>query len=80
MWYIGTIKRYCSKIHDCPEKSGREGEYMLAELERFYADYCSSIRREADALRGKMTDMTGGRVKFDKIREIYFVDKEAFQG
>lgn len=26
---------------------------MLAELERFYADYCSSIRREADALRGE---------------------------
>ncbi len=32
---------------------------MLAELEQFYADYCSSIREEADTLRGeKMPPIT----------------------
>ncbi|MCI8286189.1 MAG: YigZ family protein [Lachnospiraceae bacterium] len=63
--------------------------YLLgsAGIEPDAADYGENVvlrltvpAEEADALRGKMTDMTGGRVKFDKIREIYFVDKEAFQG
>ncbi|MCI8799899.1 MAG: YigZ family protein [Lachnospiraceae bacterium] len=63
--------------------------YLLgsAGIEPDAADYGENVvlrltvpQEEADALRGKMTDMTGGRVKFDIIREIYFVDKEAFQG
>ena len=57
---------------------------MLAELERFYADYCSSIRREADALRGEQMppvteelfaiyENTGNRLKYESV---YFLRRK----
>ena len=57
---------------------------MLAELERFYADYCSSIRREADALRGEKVpavteelfaiyENTGNRLKYESV---YFLRRK----
>ena len=57
---------------------------MLAELERFYADYCSSIRREADALRGEkmpavteelfaIYENTGNRLTYEGV---YFLRRK----
>lgn len=63
--------------------------YLLgsAGIEPDAADYGEKVvlrltlpSEEADILCGKMTDMTNGRVKFDKVREVYFIDKEDFQG
>lgn len=63
--------------------------YLLgsAGIEPDAADYGENVTlrltvpaEEADVLCAKMTDMTNGRVKFDKMREIYFIDKEDFQG
>ena len=63
--------------------------YLLgsAGIEPDAADYGENVTlrltvpaEEADALCRKMTDMTNGRVKFDKVREVYFIDKEDFQG
>ena len=30
----------------------------------------------AEAVKGSMVEATGGKVKFEKIKELYFVDKE----
>lgn len=33
-------------------------------------------KSEADAIQNRMVEATGGKVKFEKIKELYFVDKE----
>lgn len=59
--------------------------YLLknAGIEPVSSEYTDSVtlrlvipKSEAEAIQNRMVEATGGKVKFEKIKELYFVDKE----